>query len=178
MNYATFTKFTGINNNVAKGYNVIDGALKKVDAENFYQGNFETISALPEELEDIIKSLKQGQFITAGVHKTLTIGKCQMDASRTANAFVFPEGPGLLILDGDSLQDPAFNISTVEGYLNKIASLDVELFPQLWFVPQVLHQEYHFLEKALVCADYTVLLLLMMASKFLTFLIFSTNDQY
>ena len=52
-----FTIFTG-NPSVAKGYGVKDGALIKLNAENFYHGNFETVDISPDGLSIIVKGLK------------------------------------------------------------------------------------------------------------------------
>lgn len=119
-----FTIFTG-KTTVAKGYDIKNNELIKIDAGNFYQGSFETITISPVELSTVLKNLKQGQFLTAGVHKTLNVGQCPKDASRTTEEFVFPDGEGLLIIDGDSLQE--LGIDTVDDFVSKIKSLDKAL---------------------------------------------------
>jgi len=122
MTQATFTVFTGSKNTVAKGYDVESGVLTKVAADNFYNGTYEAVDAKPEELIGIIKSIKQGQFITAGVHQSLGAGTCPADACRTADAFKLPDGAGLLIIDGDSLSD--FSITSANKSVKKLRSLD------------------------------------------------------
>lgn len=126
MTKASFTLFTG-KSTVAKGYDLIDHAVSKVVAEPFYQGSFETLSTSTEDLEGIIKSLKPGQFLTAGTHKALRFGTCPKDATRTVDDFPLQVGAGLLILDGDSLEDPCFKINSTDDYVIKIAKLDKEL---------------------------------------------------
>lgn len=122
MTQATFTLFTGSKNTVAKGYDVVDGTLTKIKADNFYDGTFETVGVGTEGLLDRIKSIKQGQFITAGVHQTLDAGNCPADACRTIKDFPLPSGIGLLIIDGDSLPD--FGITSTEDCVKKLRSLD------------------------------------------------------
>ena len=117
-----FTMFTGNKNNVAKGYDVVDEILTKVPAENFYYGSFKTMSLTPEELVGFIKSIKQGQFLTSGINLTLKLGSCPKDACRTSANFVHPDGPGLLVIDGDALLD--FGITSTKDFVKKLRSLD------------------------------------------------------
>lgn len=116
-----FTIFTG-NPSVAKGYGVKDGALIKLNAENFYHGNFETVDISPDGLSIIVKGLKPGQFITAGVHKTFIKGKCPKDATRSIEDFTYPEGSGMLIIDADSLHK--LGVKDVSEFVKSLRSLD------------------------------------------------------
>jgi P4 family phage/plasmid primase-like protien len=115
------TIFTG-KATVAKGYEVKDQKLIKIGAENFYQGSFKTIDASHYALTSIVKGLKKGQFLTAGVHKSLDVGHCPKDATRAKEEFVFPDGEGLLIIDADSLQE--FGINTVGDFVKRLRLLD------------------------------------------------------
>ena len=119
---ATFTLFTSSENTVAKGYDVEDGILSKVDAGNFYKGTFKTEDIQIEKLVDYIKSRKQGQLITTGVHETLFSGNCPEDACRTVEEFSLQDGAGLLIIDSDSLDD--LGITSADDCVNKLRSLD------------------------------------------------------
>lgn len=117
-----FTLFSGNNDKVAKGYDIVNGELTKVAAENFYHGTYETVSTTPEKLVSFIKSIKQGKFITAGINQKLLAGKCPTDASRTSEEFGLHNGAGLMIIDSDSLSD--FGIGSNTIYVEKIRSLD------------------------------------------------------
>lgn len=121
----SLTLFTSDKDTVAKGYDIRGNKLTKVPAENFYNGEYRTLNLKPEELLGFIKSRKQGEFITAGVHQTLSSGKCPRDACRTIDDFKFPLGAGLLIIDCDSLS--TYGISTVNECIKKLRSLDVAL---------------------------------------------------
>lgn len=122
MTQATFTLFTGSKNTVAKGYDAVGSILTKVKAANFYDGTFKKESIPPEDLVGFIKSLKQGQFITAGVHQSHGAGNCPTDACRTVAEFPLPDGAGVLIIDGDSLPD--FGITSDNDCVKKLRSLD------------------------------------------------------
>lgn len=101
-----FTKFHG--NGVAKSYVVVDDALQKNPAPNFSVGTFQTITINGlKSLREFIEKLQPGDFLTAGVHKTLSSGQCgpgRSDIHRKKELFPFASGePGLLIIDGDNL---------------------------------------------------------------------------
>ena len=102
----TFTKFNAPG--IAKSFGVEDGLLVKKPAPNFSAGTFETRSVSSiDELEGFVKILRPGDFLTAGVHKTLTRGQCgpgPADIHRKKEDFPFADGqPGLLIIDSDNI---------------------------------------------------------------------------
>ena len=102
----TFTKFNAPG--IAKSFGVEDGVLVKKPAPNFSAGTFETRSVSSiDELEGFVKILRPGDFLTAGVHKTLTRGQCgpgPADIHRKKEDFPFADGqPGLLIIDSDNI---------------------------------------------------------------------------
>ena len=101
-----FTKFHGTG--VAKSYQLKDGVLVKSQAPPFSRGTFETISVdSVDQLRSFIDSLRPGDFLTAGVHNTVSSGKCgpgPSDIHRRKEEFPFAQWqPGLLIIDSDNL---------------------------------------------------------------------------
>ena len=127
MNDITFSAFKG-KPSVAKAYDLnIAGGLIKVPADPFYTGSFKTICASVRDVPAIIKSMNPGEFLTAGTHTILSSGNCPNDATRSAADFKFPSGPGLLVLDGDSL--PEFGINSEEDFIHALNKLDPALIP-------------------------------------------------
>ena len=127
MTNITFTRFQG-KSTVAKGYDLDStGALIKVPADPFYNGAFKTINASLEELPVIVKSMKPGDLIAAGTNAKLASGSCPNDATRSAASFKFPAGRGLLIIDGDSLQE--FDIHSDEDFVRALNKLDPAMIP-------------------------------------------------
>lgn len=127
MTDITFTAFKG-KPRVAKGYDLnIAGGLIKVPADPFYTGSFKTICASVRDVPAIIKSMNPGEFLTAGAHATLSSGNCPNDATRSAADFKFPSGPGLLVIDGDSLSE--FGINSEEDFIHALNKLDPALIP-------------------------------------------------
>jgi hypothetical protein len=101
-----FTKFHGTG--VAKSYAIVDDTLQKISAPNFSVGTFETITVTGvKQLREFIEALQPGDFLTAGIHETLSSGVCgpgDSDIHRKIETFPFASGePGLLIIDGDNL---------------------------------------------------------------------------
>ena len=119
-----FTKFNAPG--VAKSYEVEDGVLVKKPAPNFSAGTFETrCVATIDDLKDFLRELRPGDFLTTGIHKTLTQGRCgpgPADIHRKKEDFPFADGrPGLLIIDSDNLDKLGiFGISGLATTLEKL----------------------------------------------------------
>ncbi len=63
MSKAKFTLFTGSKPTVAKGYNIIGGALVKVAAENFYYG------MVSRSLSSLMRCVRLGS-VRRGMHSS------------------------------------------------------------------------------------------------------------
>ena len=119
-----FTKFQAPG--MAKSFAEVEGGLTKIPAANFSVGTFETISvSTVAELKAFIEKLRPGDFLTAGIHQTLTSGNCgpgDSDIHRTKEMFPFAAGsPGLLIIDSDSLDK--LGLSDMNSYATALEKL-------------------------------------------------------
>ena len=119
-----FTKFHAPG--MAKSFAEVDGGLTKIPAANFSVGTFETISVKTvDELKAFIENLRPGDFLTAGIHQTLTSGNCGpggSDIHRTKEMFPFAAGsPGLLTIDSDSLDK--LGLSDMNSYATALEKL-------------------------------------------------------
>ena len=122
-----FTKFRAPG--TAKSFAEVDGVLPKIPAANFSVGTFETISVKTvDELKAFIENLRPGDFLTAGVHQTLTSGNCGpggSDIHRTKETFPFADGhPGLLIIDSDNINK--LGLTNVSSYATALEKLLVD----------------------------------------------------
>ena len=103
--------FTHFNSpNVAKRYELVNEHAVKKPAATFKSGPYKTASvASMGEFAVFLKTLKPGDFITAGVNQNQSSGKCGLgegDVHRTKETFPFAsEKPGVLIIDGDNLEE-------------------------------------------------------------------------
>lgn len=93
---------------MAKSFKEVDGGVVKIPAANFTAGTFETISVKTvDELKAFTENLRPGDFLTAGVHRTVVNGECGLgptDIHRKKETFPFADRqPGLLIIDSDNL---------------------------------------------------------------------------
>jgi hypothetical protein len=119
----SFTKFTNVQADLAKSYDVIDGELVKTTNANFYKGGFETIEIEHTELEDFLKKMVPGEFLTQGINEILESGTCPNDARRLKETFTFSKKPGLLVIDSDSLNK--FGITSIDA-LNDDVLIKIE----------------------------------------------------
>ena len=122
-----FTKFQAPG--MAKSFAQVDGGLTKIPAANFSVGTFETISVKTvDELKAFIENLRPGDFLTAGIHQTLTSGNCGpggSDIHRTKETFPFSsEQPGLLIIDSDNINK--LGLADVSSYASALEKLVVD----------------------------------------------------
>ena len=112
-----FTKFSAPG--VAKSYSIVNGGIDKSPAKNFQTGQFETASvASIDELHVLLRNLKPGDFVTSGIHKEISKGKCGLgkgDIRRTKEEFPFAIGqPGLLIIDSDNIDK--MGVNNIDNY--------------------------------------------------------------
>lgn len=119
-----FTKFQAPG--MAKSFAEVDGGLVKIPAANFTVGTFETISVKTiDELKSFIENLRPGDFLTAGIHQTLTSGNCGpggSDIHRTKETFPFSSKQrGLLIIDSDNIHKKGLaDISSLATVVEKL----------------------------------------------------------
>ena len=120
---ATFTLWTAPDT-CAKGHQINEARqLVKVPARVFVYADARRYEAQSQaDFALLLEQCKPGHFLTAGVGIEVE----QLQTRRLKEAFQFPDGAGLLILDGDGL-DAFDGIKTMEQYVCAIRQLDPAL---------------------------------------------------
>ncbi len=128
----SFTKFVDADKKTAKTYDVVQGELCKSPMGNFWNGSFEAISLLADQLPAFIEAMTAGEFIVQGLHESLTFGQCPKDATRAKDLFSFSAQAGLLVIDSDSLHK-FDGIATLPELIGALHQIEPALAPSMAF---------------------------------------------